>query len=207
MYSSVTTWTRHPFFVCQAKDSVHIVTEGWVNQGTDVVERMEVARGWCPALKLALSLEAMLGQLGTGPLHKTDRRGPSVKAPSVRGLSVSFMDLLQFLELASHPFPCISKTVVVGMYCTLDPLRVYLDRVRRVHHHLLSAGRIRFLCQFRCPSTTKSAILTRMRKMTSWSSWASLVFHKDIDKKRRYTQGTLLWKVYNYFVENISPQC
>jgi len=47
--------------------------------------------------------------------------------------SVSFMDLPRFLELASHRFPYVLDTIVVGMYRGLSPRETDNERTMRVN--------------------------------------------------------------------------
>ena len=46
--------------------------------------------------------------------------------------SVSFMELPRFLELASHRFPYVRDTIVVGMYRGLSPRETDAERTMRV---------------------------------------------------------------------------
>lgn len=45
--------------------------------------------------------------------------------------SVSFMDLPRFVELASHRFPYVLGTIVVGMYRGLSPWEADTERMMR----------------------------------------------------------------------------
>jgi len=47
--------------------------------------------------------------------------------------SVSFMDIPQFLELASHRFLYVLDTIVVGMYRGLSPRETDTERTMRVN--------------------------------------------------------------------------